>query len=166
MQSPAYTRVFCEDIKIPAFVSRLPAACDLLPFIITNKPGAGSIFDSSHVTLSSRAAAAGGTPSPAAPPRARTPGDGGDRDTGVRGRGWGRGPPGAGSRTRLPPALPGQVAAGTARQPAPARGRGCRRAGGNEHIYTHGTGRRRNTRNTIYCIHQVLLAGRNEARIT
>ena len=38
MQSPTYTWVFCEDIKIPAFVSHLPTVCNLIPFIIMNKP--------------------------------------------------------------------------------------------------------------------------------
>lgn len=100
MQSPTYTRVFCEDIKIPAFVSRLPAARGLLPFIITNPARHWFYF-----RLLTRHAELPGChhgwwhPRPCSTPRGYKP-------LGM-GKGKGMGSP----RTRLPPALPGRVAA-------------------------------------------------------
>lgn len=152
---PPIKNVWNYSCKVPlthgSFVrtlkyQRLSAAYPLLAvcshLLSRTQPGAGSIFDSSHVTLSSRAATtAGGTPGPAAPPVGTNPWGWG------RGKGWG--PPRPGSPQPCP-----------AGWQQPAR---CRRAGGNEHISPHGAGRRSRARSTIYCIHQVLLAGRNEA---
>lgn len=106
MQSPTYTRVFCEDIKIPAFVSRLPAARGLLPFIITHPARRWFYF-----RLLTRHAELPGChhgwrhPRPCSTPRGYKP-------LGM-GKGTGIGSsPGAGSGTRLPPALPAAEAAG------------------------------------------------------
>lgn len=160
MQSPSHTRVFCEDIKIPAFASHLPTVCDLLPIYYHEQTGIDSIFDSftRHAELpgspAGRRILGTARPRPPRPPRAHL-GEHWDARGGTRGFIL----PGV---RALPHPLHPCGQEGCAGCPS---GSGCcsNPGVGNKPICTHGTARRRNAKNTIYCVCRVSLAGRNRA---
>lgn len=96
---------FARTLKYQRLSAAYPLLAVCSHLLSRTQPGAGSIFDSSHVTLSSRAATtAGGTPGPAAPPVGTNPWGWG------RGKGWG--PPGPGSPSPARPGGSSRLAAG------------------------------------------------------